>query len=233
MQRLIPTAANEDIDDTDKISSLAILASTGGLESYNDLQFVVTKLAEYVIEDSQSEVWTEFQNQQLVFTDILMKLRILECLQKKIYTLERKKRFVQSLIDNHDKPKSRVQKRMEKRLEMIHMGDKENQADKTGEEKKKKKKSWKDEISNLEYKDWLREVGSLVGPLIGLCKIHLILNTRWRKQGLKLHMKAALYLAQTLLHPNIAISKEDCEGYWFENFLHFKVDNLAQISFSC
>ena len=222
-QRLIPQAAEEDFEDTDKIGALAILAASGGLEAYNDLVFVAARLTEYVIEDSQSDIWNDFQNEQIMFTDVLMKLRILACLQKKIDTFDRKKKFIQSLIDEHDKPKSRVQKRMEKRLETIHASEKDEESKNAKRKKSIQRNSWKDEISQMEYADWIREAGKLLGPLIALCKIHLTLRNRWCKQGLKLHMKAQKHLAQSLLYPNIAKSKEDPEGFWFENFLHFKV----------
>lgn len=173
-----------------------------------------------MIEEAQEEVWVEFHNEQVVFTNILVKLRILESLAKRIEAIDRKKRFLESLINKHDQPKSRVQKRMEKRLAA-------ERANKEGQSLKKKKSHfkdpWKIEISKKKYSDWIREVGALVRSMLILCKIKQLLEKRWTKQGLQLHMRADKFLAQALLHPYLAESEDDLDGYWFENFLHYLV----------
>ena len=223
-QRLIPTG-DEDINDVrDKVSSLVLLSAVGGAEKYNEIGFVAIKLTQFIIEESQEEIWVEFQNEQLVFTDILVKLRMLELLQTKIEALRKKKRYLDGLINEHSKPKSRIEKRMEKRLEAERTVEERIEEEQEMEKQKSKiKDPWKREMAEMEYGDWVRESGILVLQLLVLCKIKLLLEKRWTKQGLQLHMRAEKHLSKALLQPNVAKAKDDPEGFWFENFLHFKV----------
>ena len=221
---MIPTE-DEDISDVhDKVSSLTVLSAVGGAEKYNDIGFVSMKLTQFIIEESQEEVWWEFQDEELVFTEILVKLRMLELLQSKINALRKKKRYLDKLIHEHDKPKSRIEKRMEKRLESEKTAEERIEEEKKLEKERAKiKDPWKHEMAEKEYGDWVRESGILVRPLIVLCKVKLFLEKRWTMQGLQLGMRAEKHLAQALLQPNIAKAKDDPDGFWFENFLHFKV----------
>ena len=201
-----------------------VLSAVGGAEKYNEIGFVSIKLTQFIIEESQEEIWVEFQNEQLVFTDILVKLRMLELLQTKIKALRKKKRYLDRLIHEHDKPKSRIEIKMEKRLEAEKTVEERIEEERKMEKQRSKiKDPWKHEMAEKEYGDWVRESGILVGPLIVLCKIKMCLEKRWKMQGLQMGMRAEKHLAQALLQTNIAKAKDDPDGFWFENFLHFKV----------
>ena len=208
------------------IAPVEMLTAIGGTEKYNDVGFVATRLTGFVIDEAQAEVWNNFQTEQLTFTDILVKLRVLEQFRKKLDAVQSKVMFLDGLISEHDKPKSRIQKRMEKRLHIAQFGEpEEKQTDNKALEGKRShsKHTWKDEIASLKYKDWVKEAKSLAKPRLVLSKLCTLLEQRWTKQGLKLHMKAETHLAQTLLQLKIDKDREESEGFRFENYLHFKV----------
>ncbi|XP_052285170.1 uncharacterized protein LOC127881401 isoform X7 [Dreissena polymorpha] len=227
-----------------------------GLASQSALRLTVNRLCTLVECVAKQEVWEEMNNAKFVFTEMLVKQKLLDMLRGKILEITRKKKKFDKMHDLLPKePLTRIQKLILKRKKApaVEMGggDNTNEPGVTyqpedgviqSQREKELIEILIDKIAQLvpgggdmcEAKDpkaaLLQESEDMGRQKDTLQVLYGRLCSKYRRDGIDPEMDAARCLSQAVLLPCVALTREEANStnkFYFENFLHLKfVENL-------